>query len=294
MGGVLAVLTASCGVVGACGVALLLVPARQARLRRWLGRAEVEHDDSTVLAVQAASARGAVAAAALLVVLWVAFLLLGLKAVGLALALPLAALLAVALPVGGGVRRRAVLGGRPVVPGGWRGPAGLLVAGTVLAAALLGVQVRVFRPEERLSGTGVDGSTVLPELEVYTLPVLAAVALAVPAVVAVVRWVVARRPGLSGAASDVDVLVRRHHRRLALRAGAAAQLVLAAVLVRVAPLLTEPPVADPRAAGPLVGVAAAAALVLVAVALAVTVRGLSLDPRAAARRGWSAELVVTR
>lgn len=281
-------LVAVCGLVGALGVALVVVPTRQARLRRWLQHSGAEHEDSAVLAVQAALSRGGIAAGAVMLVLFLAFLALGLKAVGLALALVLAALLVTFLPVGGGARRRASLTGAVAVAG--TSDLLLVVAGLVIAAGLMWVQGAAFHPGEAVSGLAVDASSVLPELAVYTLPVLSAVAAVVPLIAGAAHLVIARRPGLSGATGGVDVLVRRHQIQLALRAGVAVELVLAGALVRFLPLVLTQPTSDVYGGGLTQG-AGLLALLLVAAALAVLVRGASLP---APRRTAALEPAATR
>lgn len=272
------VLVAACGVLGALGVAALLLPTRQARLRRWLRREDAEQADSAVLAVQAALSRGAVAAVGVFLALALAFLALQLKAVGIALALPLTALLVAFLPVGGGARRSAGLTETAPAGGLGRWFALLAAAGVVIAAGLMWVQAATFAPERLISGLAMDVSIVLPELAVYTLPTAAAVAVAVPLVAGAARLAITRRSGLSGATGPVDALLRRHQARLVVRAGLAAELVLAAVLIRFLPLLTASRTAEvygsdlTRSAGVL-------ALVLVAAGLAMLVRGATLPVR---------------
>lgn len=277
------------GVVGMAGLVLLLVPPSQRAVRAWLSIASCNDADETVTAVGGVVLRMSYVGAGVFVLVTIVGLIAQFQATSAAIALALATVVAASVRVESGTRRRADVTARRV-PDVWASRA--LLGATGLAVIVVAMAIVLAVLEARLSGPGSssvfpESGSVLPALEYYTMPTVAAAG----ALVAAIAWLgyrrVLRRQSLAGVDTTVDHALRHASVRRISVGALACQILLLSTAVTASPLLTQTAVPDGNG-GTLSQVDAQAVAAAGGVASALVIVGLVVTAAALVAPFWTA------
>lgn len=228
------------GAVGIAGALLLVAPPPLRAVAAWLSWAGLEDSDETLTAVRGVLMRMSYVGTAVFLIVTVVGLAAQLKAASAAVALACAAVAAASVRVDGGRRRRAALGSTAVADARARRllvGAGALTLVVVALACVLAV-FHAMRTGPR-STLALESGTVLPAVEYYTLPLIAAAS----ALLAAGAWLgvrrVSRRQSLAGVDTSVDRALRAVSVRRIAAGALGGQIVLLGTAVTGTPLLAQ-------------------------------------------------------
>ncbi|MEU4387026.1 hypothetical protein [Promicromonospora sp. NPDC023805] len=277
------------GLVGLAGLVLLLVPPSQHAVRSWLSVLGGGGADETVVAVRGAVLRMSYVGAGVFVLVTVLGLFAQFRATSAAIALALATVVAAGVRVESGTRRRADITAHGVPDAG---ASRLLIAATGLAVVVFALGILLAVLEAGPGGPGSsswfpESSSVLPAVEYYTMPTVAAAAV----LVTVITWLayrrVLRRQSLAGVDSNVDHALRRASIRRISVGALSCQILLLSTMVMATPLLARTIVPDGSGGTPS-QVDAQAVTAASGVALALVILGLVIAAAALAAPFWAA------